>query len=80
MTFKLFEILKQFMIGAFVITLITNLKPESMCKNFIPPEILNLNSIFETRNFSHLVNNFYCSLEVNNLENSNHVVKQTKFI
>ena len=50
MPFKLFEILEQFMIGAFLITWIQLEKTGSIGKVFITLKINKLNSTFETEN------------------------------
>ena len=50
MPFKLFELLEQFIIGAFLKRLAHLEKTVSIGKVFIPLEILKLNSTIETRN------------------------------
>ena len=60
MPFQLFEFLERFMIGAFLITLTQLEKTGSTSKVYIPPEILNLNSTFVTRNRSR----FSCHFRV----------------
>ena len=59
MPFKLFEFLKQFMIGAFLITISQLEKPGSTGKILIPQEFSNFNTTFETRNRLRFLRHFH---------------------
>ena len=59
MPFKLFEILKQFMIGAFLITSTQLEKTGSIGKVLFRWEIFKLNSIFETSNRSRFLRHLH---------------------